>query len=63
MFIFFATTVVIEVSFAVSWWLLKKTTETTYYISKNTAIVLYNSYKDSNWFFTKKQPLSLCYKN
>ena len=52
--IFVATTVALEVSFAVGWWVMKKSVEATYYVSKNTATVLYNVYQDPpDWLFVK----------
>lgn len=64
MLVFFATTIAVELSFAVGWWFLKKSAEATYYVSKNTAIVLYNIYQDPpEWLFVKERPLCICQKN
>ena len=54
MLVFFATTIALEVSFAVGWWVMKKGAEATYYVSKNTATALYNMYQDPpSWMFVK----------
>lgn len=53
-FVFVATTVALELSFAVGWWVIKKSAETTYYVSKNTATALYNIYQEPlEWLFVK----------
>jgi len=50
--VFVATTVALEVSFAVGWWVMKKSVEATYYVSKTTATALYNVYQyPPNWLF------------
>lgn len=52
--VFVATTVALEVSFAVGWWVMKKSVEATYYVSKTTATSLYNVYQDPpEWLFVK----------
>lgn len=54
--VFVATTVALEVSFAVGWWVMKKSVQATYYVSKNTAIALYNVYQDPpKWFYDKER--------
>ena len=53
-FVFFATTVALEVTFAVGWWMMKKSVEATYYVTKNTAIAVYNVCQDPpDWLFVK----------
>jgi hypothetical protein len=54
--VFVATTVALEVSFAVGWWVMKKSVEATYYVSKNTAVALYNVYQDPpEWLYVKER--------
>jgi len=53
MLVFFATTVALEVSFAVGWWVMKKSAEATYYLSKNAAIALYEN--APNWFYKEER--------
>ena len=54
--VFIATTVALEASFAIGWWLIKKSAAATYYVSTNTAIALYNVYQEPpEWIFAKNR--------
>ena len=63
MLFFIATTVALEVSFAVGWWVLRKSARATYYATTGSAIVLYNTYQNPpNWLYKKESPqLALTY--
>ena len=55
--VFFITTVALEASFAIGWWVMKKSAEATYYVSKNTAIAIYDVYQDPPEWLVVKNPL------